>query len=467
MDGASKAESGPSHQPKSSKLRASCDTCFLAKVKCSKARPICSRCLACGADCRYSPSSRAGKPKSARRPTPLPSTSSARAESAGPYPTPAMSIDLEPPTSYGMETDWAAVLGSPGEGLHCAPIASTGVRDETGSEPEANPELFDPIFPWTTSPRSELPSPYMSAVEQHQSQHHQPHAPPGPRDQHLHRHQQGPCQQRHQQQRYQQQQPPGQQQQQQQQQQQHHNHHHHHQHQHLPQYQPQSGSKFSPGPVSIMPHPPDAWYQASGHCTPASPHSIYVPPSHDSSPRPLSRSASCNCFDICLAALQALHTSDTQPASSAFDVILTTNQRAVEACARMLACPRCTARSSASSLRTMLLGTILSRIIAIYQEASTSYFARASHQLPLSFGSYHVVAGEDVRWLQAEIILRDLEKLKELFARFRDAGAAGEREEDIGMHDAVSHYLCQSLDLTLAGLRKQRGFPGGAMNCEL
>ncbi|PMD39419.1 hypothetical protein L207DRAFT_529401 [Hyaloscypha variabilis F] len=49
------------------KLRASCDACFLAKVKCSKARPVCSRCLACGSECTYSPSCRAGKRKSPLR----------------------------------------------------------------------------------------------------------------------------------------------------------------------------------------------------------------------------------------------------------------------------------------------------------------------------------------------------------------------------------------------------------------
>ncbi|KAL2888858.1 transcription factor [Ceratocystis lukuohia] len=45
------------------RLRASCDGCFQAKVKCSKARPVCSRCLISGIECRYSPSSRAGKPR--------------------------------------------------------------------------------------------------------------------------------------------------------------------------------------------------------------------------------------------------------------------------------------------------------------------------------------------------------------------------------------------------------------------
>lgn len=43
------------------RLRASCDGCFLAKVKCSKDRPVCSRCLTVGLICQYSPSSRTGK----------------------------------------------------------------------------------------------------------------------------------------------------------------------------------------------------------------------------------------------------------------------------------------------------------------------------------------------------------------------------------------------------------------------
>lgn len=51
-------------QQRQPRLRASCDGCFLAKIKCSKERPICQRCLTCGTDCKYSPSSRAGKPRS-------------------------------------------------------------------------------------------------------------------------------------------------------------------------------------------------------------------------------------------------------------------------------------------------------------------------------------------------------------------------------------------------------------------
>ncbi|KAL8729535.1 MAG: hypothetical protein Q9181_004968 [Wetmoreana brouardii] len=47
--------------PPVTKYRASCDGCYLAKVKCTKERPICVRCKNLGLDCKYSPSQRVGK----------------------------------------------------------------------------------------------------------------------------------------------------------------------------------------------------------------------------------------------------------------------------------------------------------------------------------------------------------------------------------------------------------------------
>ena len=55
------ATNPPPPPPKTPKLRESCDSCLIAKVKCSKSRPLCGRCLANGAPCVYSPSSRSGK----------------------------------------------------------------------------------------------------------------------------------------------------------------------------------------------------------------------------------------------------------------------------------------------------------------------------------------------------------------------------------------------------------------------
>ena len=45
------------------KLRASCDGCYTAKLKCSKERPGCHRCRNLRIECHYSPSQRMGKPR--------------------------------------------------------------------------------------------------------------------------------------------------------------------------------------------------------------------------------------------------------------------------------------------------------------------------------------------------------------------------------------------------------------------
>ena len=49
--------------PRGRKLRASCDGCYLAKLKCTKERPTCPRCRNLGIVCHYSPSMRMGKPR--------------------------------------------------------------------------------------------------------------------------------------------------------------------------------------------------------------------------------------------------------------------------------------------------------------------------------------------------------------------------------------------------------------------
>ncbi|PVH70442.1 hypothetical protein DL98DRAFT_136284 [Cadophora sp. DSE1049] len=395
MYGPSKSE--PSSKPRYTKQRASCDTCFLAKVKCSKARPICSRCLACGADCRYSPSSRAGKPKSSdsiHRRSSTKELSIPEEPAAVRYPTPSMSIDVESSGTYRLETDWFSVLGSPDGSMHRHSISSTTIPvlgEETGSEADgANPDLCDPVFSWTNSPRTDITSPYVDSIHHYQRSKSYPD----------------------------------------------------------PTVQPSLVSWYEQ---------PDSSYSASApEMDPG--HNIYM---SNATPK----SATCNCFNTCLSALQALHNSDAITATSPFDVILTVNQRAVETCSTMLNCPICTSKSG-SSLRTMLLGTILGRIISIYQDASKNYFALTSgqggqiQQLPLTFGTYRV-ANEDVRWLQMEIILRDLKKLKELFAKIQETSMISESEEDAGMHGAVTNYLCQSLHVTFESLEKQRGYCDG------
>lgn len=55
--------SGRTSKPRVETLRSSCDSCYVSKIKCSKSRPLCSRCLVCGTNCTYSPSGRSGRRK--------------------------------------------------------------------------------------------------------------------------------------------------------------------------------------------------------------------------------------------------------------------------------------------------------------------------------------------------------------------------------------------------------------------
>ncbi|KAF2832855.1 Zn-II 2Cys6 regulatory protein [Ophiobolus disseminans] len=59
---------GPNGEQKPRKMRASCDACSRAKVKCDKVRPTCHRCGNMGICCNYSPSMRLGKPRKNRNP---------------------------------------------------------------------------------------------------------------------------------------------------------------------------------------------------------------------------------------------------------------------------------------------------------------------------------------------------------------------------------------------------------------
>jgi hypothetical protein len=115
----------------------------------------------------------------------------------------------------------------------------------------------------------------------------------------------------------------------------------------------------------------------------------------------------------------------------------------------------------------MLLGTILGRIILIYQDASRDYFGPASEPgsrpLPLTFGVYRV-ASEDIRWMQLVIILRDLKKFKGLLTKFQKTAKGSEAEEDIEMHRAVTNRLYQSLNLTCHALKKHKDFSWGQVD---
>jgi Fungal Zn(2)-Cys(6) binuclear cluster domain/Aflatoxin regulatory protein len=367
-------------KPRHYKLRESCDFCFFAKVKCTKTRPICSRCLTFGSDCKYSPSSRAGRPKSdgsrgcqsnisRRMSLPEHSKTSTRA-----YTTPSMNIDDKHSYSYRQDTDWPPTPSSIDGRMHRHSISSTTMpipANETLAEPEdlaINGRLFDPSFSWTNTPRVDMASGSSGAI--------------------------------------------------------------------------------SPAP----------WFECDTNFNTSLALGLSPDPDVYLFNTMTAKSPTCNCFNTCLQALQALHSNTTSTTSvPSFDVALTVNRKAVEGCAMMLNCPNCLSQSG-SSTTTMLLGTIIGMIMTIYQDASKNYFGLtsgvSSQPLPLTIGTYRV-AGEDGRWLEMEIIMRELTKLKVLFAKFQGTGE-WEEDGDVGMHSAVKNHLCQSLHLTFEVLNRQK-----------
>jgi hypothetical protein len=118
----------------------------------------------------------------------------------------------------------------------------------------------------------------------------------------------------------------------------------------------------------------------------------------------------------------------------------------------------------------MLLATIIGKIMSFYRSASQSYFGQNYNQstrggngisLPLTFGSYRV-ASEDGRWLEMEILWRELRKLEELFARFREM-CTGEVQDGGGgklINEAMTTYLAQNLHFTFEVLKMHEGAIG-------
>ncbi|KAI1875242.1 hypothetical protein JX265_004300 [Neoarthrinium moseri] len=176
---------------------------------------------------------------------------------------------------------------------------------------------------------------------------------------------------------------------------------------------------------------------------------------------PSIHAGSCNCFTVCLQSLQALHNASS-PAVPPFDLVLSLNRKAVEGCAAMLACTKCMSRSGTHTA-AMLLATVMGKITSFYKHATHSHFEHdpigmsqinPGGALGVSFGAYQL-NGEDGRWLELEILARELRKLEELYARFREVCA--DLSDDPEVSRAMIGYLGQNLGTTLEVVSHRKG----------
>lgn len=187
----------------------------------------------------------------------------------------------------------------------------------------------------------------------------------------------------------------------------------------------------------------------------------------------------CGCFTACIDSLQTLHNASS-PTTPAFDVVLTLNRRAVEGCASLLACPLCMGLSGTHTA-IMLLATVMGKITSFYRNAWQAYFdqnveigatafgavtetdvnsngcsSSSSPQsvtatalatgLGVSLGAYQL-QGEDGRWLELQVLHRELRKLEEVYTRFQQV--CSELSEDAEMSKAMVSYLGRILGSTL------------------
>lgn len=224
---------------------------------------------------------------------------------------------------------------------------------------------------------------------------------------------------------------------------------------------------------------PMAWPDPAAHDmmaysqipTPASMSSNYFPsPTATPSMRPMPtrhkssstiNGGSCTCFTVCLQSLQALHNASS-PATPPFDLVLSLNRKAVEGCAAMMACPKCMSRSGTHTA-AMLLATVIGKITSFYKNASHTYFDTGNMVVnngspggPLGFtlGVYQL-NGEDGRWLELEILARELRKLEEVYARFREV--CSDLSEDPEVSRAMLGYLGHTLGSTLDLVSHRKG----------
>lgn len=116
----------------------------------------------------------------------------------------------------------------------------------------------------------------------------------------------------------------------------------------------------------------------------------------------------------------------------------------------------------------MLLATVIGKITSFYKNAFQSYFDNgcmisaspsATSGLRVSLGAYQV-NGEGGRWLEREILARELLKLEEVYARFREVCA--ELSEDPEVSKAMIGYLGHSLGSTLEVVTNGKGYMGYA-----
>ncbi|KAI1738907.1 hypothetical protein F4680DRAFT_152117 [Xylaria scruposa] len=352
----------PSAKSRQPRLRASCDGCFLAKVKCSKGRPMCSRCLSCGIICNYSPSSRAGKPKPENSHSPGVSTvqnTQPMQMYSGDDAVPSLH-QTSPDQVFPLENwEMPSTSGAMARNLSLATDMSMFGLSENGLaqlDPitAAHPEFFPTQSPWantthiTGTTNTQMPfvqsQPFVPSM--------QPYLDQKPNGMNFYT---------------------------------------------PSQISPNTNLNYLPSPNTTPIAPPTLYHHSNGH--------------------------NCECFSSCLQSLLNLHNASGHNLPS-FETFWHINDKAVDECATIMACKTCFNQFGGEN-SVMLLATIFAKIATSYRDATRVYCGYTSAGMPegtpagiIGDGIYGP-SSEEERQTRAERLDRAIRKLEEPFNRFR------------------------------------------------
>ncbi|MDI1487097.1 MAG: hypothetical protein OHK93_006365 [Ramalina farinacea] len=461
--GQQRAQQPPPAKPV--KLRESCDSCLVAKVKCSKQRPLCARCLITGYPCYYGPSSRSGKRRRTGNNEPTSSipqqTTDASQQTAQQSKEnnastaavgtqaqiPASSMATEHQSRFAMEDPKSQMHTQNGMHpmMHPANMTLPHVPDNDSLISDGHqlptPNSPDPCGPWESFVPLSLPEDFLNFIETSPPMSH--------RGLDLNESAVNSS--------------------------------------HNPRNSVSSNSPFEqttnhhplhPSPldmVSLGGPSSNGYHSSNLNSQPSRPlflpqfHPPLAPPPtptdatqlhHQNSPpkdvlgqRPNNLPTECDCFAACLATLQTLHnhswllsSADDSHAGPPFDSILTINKEAIDRCSRMLGCTKCVSRSG-KSIAIMLIGSVFGKVMSLYRAACLMRFGNGNDtgsnggadgkdggvknttggggrlkiqpSAQLAFGAY-TVTGEDGRYLEIEILLLDLKRMEVALGAYQE-----------------------------------------------
>lgn len=429
------------------KLRESCDSCLTAKVKCNKGRPVCQRCLTNGHDCQYSPSARAGrknrngvsKPSSSttsrKRPAsieipPNPSNSVSSPWTAQHPPNPQDQPVLEPSNNGSANHHNAQVFANNTPPLSREDQRSDAARGEdkvstarisegNGLDHQMPTPPFAMPFADPFAPQAQS-APVSASTNFMFSEFSSTTDSPAIGLQPTTGHEEWMIDE--------------------------------------PSYAADSFTFDMPFTTEVSTFHTDMFQKTP---KPDEHPALDGLANKDNptlpQPDPLKE---CDCFAGCLNALQQLHDNSwSTPAATQghipFTVILDINREALKSCQNIMKCVNCSTKSG-SSISTMLIATVLGKIISLYRVAVNSRDRSTSSETQLVLGSY-TVTGEDKYLLENEILLVEVNKVRKAISMYQATCTAhGHDYETSGIYDPLALYLDKNLSHIINFLQSQR-----------